>query len=138
MSAARTVKAARVPKSANQDCINKRPGKPVTEWDHVLKWLRANGKRTTRMVGWGDTARARKSSLAESAFDFCAHLRVQEMCFDDWRGHEMAEWAFDIFRDGAPKMTAQAMDDWFTEKLEEWDDSDGPLDYRDELEEYFT
>lgn len=131
-----------LPPASNDENARKLPGRPVRGWDSLLRWLREhpearNSRPDTYKDGRGRTVNTTTTkNMWETALDFVAFQMVESYGFPDWRGHEVAEWAYEVIRDGRPRLSERAAREWLSEQLQE-EDADDPVDWRGELEEYF-
>lgn len=139
----RTGKVAAPAKAANDANVNARPGRPVRGWDSLLRWLREHPEARNSEPGVYKDGRGRvinttnTKNIWETALDFVAFQMVESNGFPDWRGHEVSEWAYDVMRNGYPKLSERGAREWLSERLEE-EDANDPIDWRPELEEYFN
>lgn len=120
-----------LPPPSNDENARKLPGEPVRDLGALIAWLRKTKHRNKR-----PGARRGFKTYEQTALDFVAFQMVESYGFPDWRGYEMAEWAYDVLRDGLPALTPARAQAWLLEQLEE-EDANDPIDWRPELEEYF-
>jgi hypothetical protein len=131
-----------LPQPANDDNAKKLPGCPVRGWDSLLAWLRAHPEYRNSEPGVYKDGQGRvvnttnTKSMRDTALDFVAFQMVEANSFPDWRRHEVAEWAYDIMRNGYPKLSERLAREWLREQTQE-EDANDPIDWRPELEEYF-
>lgn len=100
-----------------------RAGKPVCTWKATREWYIRNKIGTGR----------------EANKDLIGFFAMREARgYEDMRGGEVVEFVAEALRGEITPYTPREIDKQLQEEQRDWEDTDGPFDLRDELEEYFS